>query len=92
MASLGVVGARVGARAERLGRDPVWPALPSGSTRSCSCTSWAAPHNEALVMLLAMGGVLTQLPSGRNAAGGVGPYGRESYAGGSLAARPRRRR
>jgi alpha-1,6-mannosyltransferase len=55
-ASLGVV-ALVWRTAERLGRDPVWPALFVGLSPLVLVHVVGAAHNEALVMLLVMAGV-----------------------------------
>jgi alpha-1,6-mannosyltransferase len=55
-ASLGVV-ALVWRTAERLGRDPVWPALFVGLSPLVLVHVVSAAHNEALVMLLVMAGV-----------------------------------
>jgi alpha-1,6-mannosyltransferase len=55
-ASLGVV-ALVWRSAERLGRDPVWPALFVGLSPLVLVHVVSAAHNEALVMLLVMAGV-----------------------------------
>src|SRR5205085_1160020 len=56
LASLGVVGL-VWRTAERLGRDPVWPALFVGLSPLVLVHVVSAAHNEALVMLLTMAGV-----------------------------------
>src|SRR4051794_25380237 len=56
LASLGVVGL-VWRTAERLGRDPVWPALFVGLSPLVLVHVVSAAHNEALVMLLVMAGV-----------------------------------
>src|SRR3954465_2641770 len=55
-ASLGVV-ALVWRTAERLGRDPVWPALFVGLSPLVLVHVVSGAHNEALVMLLVMAGV-----------------------------------
>jgi alpha-1,6-mannosyltransferase len=68
LASLGVV-ALVWRCAERLGRDPVWPALFVGLSPLVLVHVVSAAHNEALVMLLTMAGVYAFLGARPFAAG-----------------------
>jgi hypothetical protein len=67
-ASLGVV-ALVWRTAERLGRDPVWPALFVGLSPLVLVHVVSAAHNEALVMLLVMAGVYAFVRGQPRAAG-----------------------
>jgi hypothetical protein len=68
LASLGVV-ALVWRTAERLGRDPVWPALFVGLSPLVLVHVVSAAHNEALVMLLVMAGVYAFVRGQPRAAG-----------------------
>jgi alpha-1,6-mannosyltransferase len=67
-ASLGVV-ALVWRTAERLGRDPVWPALFVGLSPLVLVHVVSAAHNEALVMLVVMAGVYAFVRGQPRAAG-----------------------
>src|SRR3954464_6951248 len=67
-ASLGVV-ALVWRSAERLGRDPVWPALFVGLSPLVLVHVVSAAHNEALVVLLTMAGVYAFVRGQPRAAG-----------------------
>jgi hypothetical protein len=69
-ASLGVV-ALVWRTAERLGRDPVWPALFVGLSPLVLVHVVSAAHNEALVMLLVMAGVYAFVRGQPRAAGAL---------------------
>jgi alpha-1,6-mannosyltransferase len=69
-ASLGVV-ALVWRTAERLGRDPVWPALFVGLSPLVLVHVVSAAHNEALVMLLVMAGVYAFVCEQPRAAGAL---------------------
>jgi hypothetical protein len=69
-ASLGVV-ALVWRTAERLGRDPVWPALFVGLSPLVLVHVVSAAHNEALVMLLVMAGVYAFVRGSPRAAGAL---------------------
>lgn len=69
-ASLGVV-ALVWRTAERLGRDPVWPALFVGLSPLVLVHVVSAAHNEALVMLLVMAGVYAFVAGRPRAAGAL---------------------
>jgi alpha-1,6-mannosyltransferase len=55
--------------AERLGRDPVWPALFVGLSPLVLVHVVSAAHNEALVMLLVMAGVYAFVRGQARAAG-----------------------
>jgi hypothetical protein len=73
-ASLGVV-ALVWRTAERLGRDPVAPALFVGLSPLVLVHVVSAAHNEALVMLLAMAGVYAFVAGRPAAAGALSTFG-----------------
>jgi alpha-1,6-mannosyltransferase len=90
LASLGIV-ALTWSCARRLGRDPVFAALAVGLNPLVLVHVVGGAHNDALVMLLVMGGVLALIPSQESPTAGrpaIGSGAGRPYSGfaGSLAA------